>query len=284
MTPSRRVALCVIRDDAVFQRVSRAALAAGLSPGRADSHDERALTDQRNAVLMIYDLEGVEAQAASNIVRSWLRLHPSLPVLLYHRPGVVNAGLVGHLSNLARVSARMQVPGLVGEEHELATLLRELILCGPELVVRAAMGAVRRTLPPAINAFLEALLDRLGGGGVGAPEVGTVATRAGLKAWEICRACHRASVPKPERLIEWLTIMYVVALADLEGLSVAKAAAQAGTSPRHIRKLRASLLPEVLRLTGRTAGAVLPDVIRLFAVECGIDRDDVEKVIEQISA
>ncbi len=283
MTPSRRVALCLIQDDAVFQRVSRAALAAGLAPVRAKAHDERTAADQSNAALMIYDLEGVEAQAASDIVRLWRRLHPRLPVVLYHRGGLANTAQVGRLTNLARVSARMQVPGLVSEERELAALFNELVCCGPELIVRAAIGAVRRT-PPAIDAFVEGVLDRLKGGGLGAPEVGKVAMRAGLKAWEIGRALRGAKLPTPERLIEWLTLMYVVSLADCEGWSVAKAAAQAGASPRHIRKLRASLLPGVPRLARRTAGAVLPEIIRLFAVECGLDRDDAEKVIEQISA
>jgi hypothetical protein len=177
----------------------------------------------------------------------------------------------------------MQVPGLVGEERELAALFKELVCCGPQLIVRAAVGAVRR-IPPAIDAFVEEVLDRLKKGGVGAPEVGTVAKRAGLKPWEIGRACHAINLPTPERLIEWLTIMYVVSVADCEGLSVAKAAAEAGISPRHIRKLRASLLPGVQRLARRTVGAVLPEIIRLFAVECGLDRDQAAEVSQQISA
>lgn len=131
---------------------------------------------------------------------------------------------------------------------------------------------------------MDALLERLEQGGDGPPAVAEVAGRAGLRTWVVLRACRAAKFPASERVIEWVTLIYVIAVAQAERLSIARAAARVGVSGKYIRSLRASLLPETPRLTGALATDVLAHAIARFAEACGVPREQATAAAERLIA
>lgn len=284
MVTAGRTALCLIAEDGLFNRVRRAILAAGLLPIRAAGHDVRTAGGQPHVAVMIYDAEGRDLETMIDTVRQWRRVYPGRPILLYHPATPAASTLVGRLTPLPGVSARARVPGLSSEEQQLTNLLKALAVWGPELVVRGVIGAMRRIMPVPVEAFVDALANRLETGGTNAPQVSKVAKGAGLTAWAVSRACRKARLPTPEHLIQWLTLIYVIALAEWEHLSIAQAAARVGVADRYVRKLRASLLPDVGRLTGTVAPEVLPDAIMRFARACGFTRDEAAVLAERLIA
>ncbi len=277
-----KTALCCIADDAVFHRVQHAASAARLRPVRIPT-ESLLVSAQEDVVVLIYDLSHPAPEVATDVVRTWHGLHPRHPVLLYHPATIAAAALIGQLTPLPGISARIQMPGLADEERQLARQLSELVSRGPELLVRAVLNVVRPTASAPIRVFVEALIEELARKRAGAPEVRAIAARGNLKPWVVRRECRAANLPPPERLVGWLTLIYVVALAAWEHLSIVEAAAKAGVTDRHIRKLRATLLPEIERLTGTRAPAVLPQVIARFAEASGLSSERAAVAAEKLT-
>lgn len=284
MRTSGRIVLCHVADDAAFNRVNQAIIDAGLQAIRLGVPSQEPVAIEARVVAIVYDLHGPDPEASVDVVRRWRRLHPKVQVLLYHAPTAAAAGLAGRLGQLPGVAARVQVPGLPGEERQLAKLLTELVSSGPGLMVRAIVTVLCPRAPAPARVFIESLIDRLEQGGIGAPEVRNVADQGGTKPWRVARACHAAQLPTPERLIEWLSFLYVVAAAEWERVSIAKAATTVGVSGRYIRKLRASLLPDVARLTGAVAPDVLPHAIMRFGQVCGLSQEQATAAANRLTA
>lgn len=193
-------------------------------------------------------------------------------MLLYYRPTMEVAPLVGELATLGGVVAWAQTPNLLDESRQFAQLTRQMLSRVPHLLVRAVLDTIRPAAPAAVGMFVDALLYRLERREGGAPGVADVAARSKLKPWAIRRACRVSSLPTPEPLIEWLTFIYVVALADWERTSIAQAAARVGLTEKYMRGLRVHLLPQVSRLAGTLSEYILTRAIMGLAEACGLQR------------
>jgi hypothetical protein len=281
MSRLEKVVICFFADDAAFARVKSACAEEGLRAVRSTQGDGSDLVD---IVAMIHDLECSEPSTPLEAVQRFRQLHPRRPILLYCRASKATAGLVGRIGSLPGVAACIQTAHLPDERIVFGRLMRELISQTPQFAVRSLINAVRPSAGAAVDGFVDALLDRLEEGGEGVPLVSIVAARAGLRSWVVWRACHSAGLPAPERLIAWIILIYVIALAESDGQSIARAAAKVGVSDKYIRQLRASLLPDVLRLTRAVARHALTHAVVRFAEVCGLSPHRAASVAQGIVA
>lgn len=191
-----------------------------------------------HVVSMIYDLAAPTPEAAVDTVYRWRNIYPRRPLLLYYPPSVATAGLVGQLGHLPGVIAWAQAPNLADEGGQLGRLVRELLARTPDLLIRTLMNAIRPTVPAAVTTFLDALLNRLERGGEGVPTLSDLADQRGFQSWRVRRACLSTALPTPELLIEWVTLIYVIALADWDGQSIARAGEGGGLRQVHPQPTR----------------------------------------------
>jgi len=281
---AQRLVICCIADDVLFGLVSGTVAEEGLVAVRCTEDEVPTIAPEANAVAMISELGAQGAEITLGIVHRWRKLRLRRPVLLYYRPDVEAAGVVGQLAQLAGVLAWARDPNPTEERHQLACLVREILSRTPAILVRALINAIRPMAGVAVSSFVDALVDRLERNGDGAPLVTEVAARADVKVWVVRRACRRAKLPLPERLIEWLTLIYVITMADWESVSVARAAATIGVSDKYIRRLRASLLPGIPQLRGALSGGLLATAVRMFAEACGLPHEQATAAAERLTA
>jgi len=135
----------------------------------------------------------------------------------------------------------------------------------PDLRVRVLLADMWPDASTHLTVLVDALLNRLGRGELGAPEVTALAASAGSSAPAMRRACRLAGLPTPTRLVRWISVIYITALAEDQRLSVAAAARRAGLSESYVRKLRRALIPTLERLTT----SALPLAIARFVAQCG---------------
>ena len=276
-----RVVVCWLLPD-VFPRVRAALLEQGLQAVPTPTDEMPTNTPRRQVVGMIYDLGVTGNQNAVDVIYRLWSLYPGRPVLLCYEPNVATASLVGQLARLRGVVAWARVSNPTDEARQLGKLAGELFASAPSLRLRALLNEMHPKMPIAPFATLEALLDRLEQGGDGAPMVSELARKAGFNLWQVRHACRIASLPAPQLLVEWVTLIYVIALADRDNKSVARAAADAGVTEKHIRTLRARLLPEIQRLSRSLAHGVLPHAIAKFAEACGLPDDRAAAAAEHL--
>lgn len=281
MSTSEKIVICCLGDEA-FSRVSSAAPGLGFQFVRSSRDEVRKTPNRPNVVAMIYDLEAPSPEIAADIIQHWRSVYPTRAILLYYRPSAYVAQLVGAVGHLPGVVTWAQTDSSPNERHDLARLLRALLSRTPELLGRALVNAIHTSASATVKVFLEALIDRLERDGAGAPAVSQVASRAGLKTWAVRRACRAARFPTPERLIEWLTLIYVIACAEWQRISIARAAGSVGVSDKYVRKLRASLLPEIQRLTGSAARDALAQAILRFSEECRLPPERAAALAKQL--
>lgn len=267
----RFVICCIARHD-IFARVEQVCSEQGL---RALLLTEPKLPTLRHVTALIHDLECPGSPAVLDIVHGFRRLYPSRPILIYCRPTTVAAGLVARLSDVPGTANWNQRPDSTEERLLLGRVLRSLVSRVPELAIRTLFNFMRPGAARPVAMFLDALLDRLEDGGDGAPQVAEIAWRSGFKPWIVRRACHVESLPPPDRLIRWVTLIHTIARAELEKVSVARAAGKTGLTDKHIRNLRSSLVPELSRLTGTGAHDALALTVMRFAEVCGLAHEHV---------
>jgi hypothetical protein len=161
MTESQRVVIGCLADEPAFATVRDSLRGSGLALLNRDRRALRAGHQFPTAVALVYDLNGPNSQTARALVEWWQRKNPAKPVLLYYRPSLDNAALVGQLTQRAGISARMQAPTLRGEGQQLASLIRHLVATGPELLVRGVLRSLNQEIPTNVSACLEELVKRL---------------------------------------------------------------------------------------------------------------------------
>jgi AraC-like DNA-binding protein len=163
-------------------------------------------------------------------------------------------------------------------------LVRELLAHAPEQLIRALSNIVHPVAADTIRVFVDLLLERLDYGGDGAPVVSSIARGAGLSTRVVRRACRAVGLPTPERLVEWVTLIYAIALAQWESVSIARAAARIGVTDKYVRGLRALLLPDIPRLDAAVARDALSLAMIRFAEVCGLGSEQAVAASEQLMA
>jgi len=219
---------------------------------------------------LVYDPAGAPAEEARRALGRWQARCPARPVLLYCSPRTVDTRLLAELASLPGVVAYLRQDPSAEAVHHLATLLRSLLAQRPGLLLSALLAGLRPNPSARLQAFVAALVQRLAHGGPHAPTVRSLATEAGLTAWQLRRECRGAHLPNPERLVEWLTLLYLLALAAGERISLARAASRASLSAKYLRQLRRRLLPGIPVLRGQPAGELLTFALDHFARSVGL--------------
>jgi hypothetical protein len=264
------IALCCLTDEVVFAQVRRACASLKLHAVRLPLSVALSPKAAPRVALLIYDLEGSPPRVALDVVHRLRSLYPSRPLLAYVKPGRLAAGLAARLGRLPGVTTWAQLPDAPEDVDTLRRLLRGLIAQAPDLLIRTLTAVLLHQSPARMLwRFVDALLARLAQGEPGAPPVADIVERAKPHARALRRTCRAARAPGPERLTEWLTFIYVIATAEWEGVSVARAAATVGVSARYVRQLRASLVPEIPALRGTLAHYALTHAIMRLGEECG---------------
>ncbi|GBD31160.1 hypothetical protein HRbin33_00108 [bacterium HR33] len=234
---------------------------------------------------MIYQPRRDDLHTGLLVVEHWTNLYPNRPLVLCF-PGPIGgrADSLSSLNHFSGVLAWMTDAEVSPQgAAEIAAVVARLLAMAPEFLVRALVKLVSPQLTPAVTAFREALLDRLRTGGTSAPTRSTLAAASQFPLWRIQRACRKAGLPPPERLVEWLTLIYVLARADWEEISIARAAAHSEISDKYLRGLRSRLLPGVPRLSARQAGDILVRAIVTFAQEAKLPAERAGEIAERLS-
>jgi len=265
-----RLALCCIADQATYTVVARACTAAGLTPMPAGFRELATPPAASTPEILIYDLHTMPGANPRDLVRSWRARYPRSPVLLYCSGEAEHVGLAAELGLWRGIVVWPRQPGGQDPIQGLARLLHYLTAPQPSQLVYALLESLRPNASPKIQAFAAALLDHLAQGGEGAPSISGLAAKAACEPWQLRRACAAARLPSPEHLVEWLTLIYVLALADREGLSVTEASRRAGLDRKYIPGLRSRLMPEVSTFRGRTARDLLAEAVGGFAHTLGL--------------
>lgn len=280
---AERTVICCLADDALFNRVSSALAGQGLQTVRWTHADEATAARLPDGVALIHDLDAPGGGIAADTFHDWRSAHPGRPVLLYYRPTMEVAPLVGELATLGGVVAWAQTPNVLDESRQFAQLTRQMLSRVPHLLVRAVLDTIRPAAPAAVGMFVDALVYRLERREAGAPGVADVAAEAGVRPWAVRRACRAARLPTPEPLVEWLTFIYVIALADWERISITQAAITVGLTEKYMRGLRVHLLPQVSRLAGTLSEYILTRAIMGLAEACGLQRVEASAATERLT-
>ncbi|GIW52740.1 MAG: hypothetical protein KatS3mg081_2095 [Gemmatimonadales bacterium] len=277
-----RVVICCVPEE--FFRYAHPALSEnGID---AELVPERAFLDmprRTNTGGMIYRPDPRRSENAPLVVTRWKTFYPARPLILYLERGPYRASLAARFGRLPAVVSWTAESGTIEQQAPvLAEATAALVAKVPEMLIRELMDLATRGTPSGLIGFVEALLDRLRQGGIEAPTVADLATRCHLPIWTIRRACRSSGLPLPERLVEWLNLIYVLAVADWEQISVARAAAQAGLSTKYVRGLRRKLLPDVTRLSKSRRRETLFAAIERFARTCGLPRPQAADVAARL--
>ncbi len=262
----QRVVICCLPHQALEQLQSAFAQR-GMPIAQISEAAFLTLPREPGIAAMIYWPATGDLKTASLVLSRWSTLYPDRPLVLC-LPGpmaqrVRMLSSVGHSSPVVLWLAE----GGISERGAtaIATVVAQLLARAPEFLIRALVDLTSADSLADVTALTETLLDRLRTGGTDAPTPSALAARCDLPLRRLQRACRRAGLPPPQRLLEWLTLIYVLAAADWEGMSIAKAAASSGISDKHLRHLRSRLLPGAPRLSASGAGDVLARAIVGFA-------------------
>jgi GNAT superfamily N-acetyltransferase len=257
-----------VADEAAYTTLARACAAAGLEAARISLHHLSAPPAPAPPAILIYDLHAPGTAKPRDIVRAWRSRHPNCPVLLYHAQTPDHAALLADLASPGTV-AWPREPASEAHLRALTSALRHAVAQRPRLLIQALLLALRPDTSPRIRAFLAALSDRLDSGAAGAPQIATLAAQAGCTPWQLRRECRRGRLPAPERLVEWLTLIYVLGLASMEQLSVAAASRRAGLGTKYLQRARQRLLPHAVAARGGSASDALAQAVQHFARSLG---------------
>jgi len=156
---------------------------------------------------LIYDLEPGDG-AAAEVVSGVRRLRPHLPIWLHYPPRPELTDLAARLALLPRVVATPQ-RSHAAEETEVRSYVAALLSDVPRVRLERLIKQLVGSVPPAVQNFVEASLDRLDRGGALAPKVQEVAADAGLSQRWLEKSCAAASLPHPKRLLDHLIFVYV---------------------------------------------------------------------------
>ena len=278
-----RIALCCLGDDAAFGRIQSACASLKLHAARITPAELTTKPLSGAVALFVYDLKCPEPQAAFDLVQQFQLCYPICPVFLYYRRTPVAVGLAGRLGQGLGVITRIQLPGTPDEVGELVRFIRRLVMHTPDVLFRTLTRVLLHQSPrDPIGRFVEGLLARFEAAEPGAPPVEQMARRTGLTPWRLRRACRNAPAPNPERLVEWLTLIYVLQLARQEALSVAGAAKRVGMDERHVRQLRARLMPDFPALRRPLIPHAVTHAIMRLGEECGLSRAQATGAVRQI--
>jgi len=275
---TEKAVICCIASGAALNRITAVCEAEGW---RVIAGTQLIPSTLSHVVAMIHDLE---CSDAVDTICGFRRSYPGRPVLLYCRPTAIAAEIVSRLSRVSGIATWVQTRDSKNEHVLLATLLRHLISQIPDFSIRTLFTFIRPRAPVCVVAFVDALLDRLEDGRSGAPHVSEIAWRCGFGPWVVRRACQSALLPAPDRLIRWVTLIYTIALAESEQLSLARAALKIGLNDKHIRNLRSSLIPQVSRLAGSGAHDALAHTVMRFATLCGLAYEEANAAVSKMLA
>jgi hypothetical protein len=281
--PDRLILCCL--PQATFSLIERTLFKEKI---RAVHTTERALLSaprEPTMAAMIYQPRRDDLHTALLVVRHWMNLYPNRPLVLC-LPGPVGgrADTLSSLNHFSGVIAWMTDAEISAQgAAEISSVVARLLAREPEFLVRSLVRLVSSQPTPVVTLLTETLLDRLREGGTSAPMPSTLAAASHFPLWRLQRTCREAGLPPPQRLIAWLTLIYVLALADREEISIARAAARSQISDKYLRSLRSRLLAGVPRLSARQAGDVLARAIVTFAQEAKLPADRAREIAQRLS-
>lgn len=274
---------CWLSDDLAFSHIQAACASLKLHAVRMPASTNPGAQPPRGVCLLVCDLDASRPGAALDFVRGVQIRHPSRPVLIYFKPTYLAARLVSRLGPLSMVTTWAQMPGSPHESMMLARLISGLVAHTPALLLRTLTRVLLHQAPgDAPGRFVEILIARLEAADAGAPAVGKLAEIASLEPWRLRRECRKACLPNPERLSEYLTFIYVLEVARLEGSGVAGAARKVGVTETYLRHLRARLVPEVPSLRSHLISNALTQAIMRLGEQCGLSRQQASDVVGRI--
>ncbi len=188
---------------------------------------------------------------------------PELPVLLYLPPTGSAFAVLGELPNTDRV--RIQVQGRDAQSlQSLKSSVSWLITSSPRLEVMALIRLTVSKLPSTAYLFAHQVLIMLGAGC--RPSVFSVARTLGVCSRTVERRLAHAHMPPPKRLLDWITLLYIGAVAVSTHKSICQSATSVGLSSNDIYRIRRRLLGS---WNGRPLGirAFWSELLGAFALE-----------------
>lgn len=198
----------------------------------------------RGICALVYDL-APWTWRASDTLAQLARDYPAIPMLLYLPPTGPAFVALGDLD--FRVRFRVQVQGRDAQSLQcLRDAVRWLIRSAPrQRAMRLLVDAVGE-IGPATFLFAHTALVSVARGERPTVDGAARALHVSVRTTE--RRMERDGLPRPKRMLDWLTSLYIVALVESGELSAARAGQRIGLMTNDLYRLR-------LRLFGSVATA-----------------------------
>lgn len=200
---------------------------------------------------------------------------PDLPILVYIPRRFTSLTLQSEFRRRPNLFVRVQAHG-AEEERGLRRDIKRLLAAVP---ADQLMMIVSRILPHAshtIVAFMRGVLERLGP--TRKVTVLNTAAAIGISGRTLERQIRAEGLTTPKELMDWLTLMYIVFIAERSGRSVAHAAKAVRHNSNDLYRLRRRLGVEP-----PSAGDQFVEVVLAFAERCGVPDGRVRTAIRNIA-
>lgn len=229
---------------------------------------------------IVWDAEPLSALAMA-VVRHVRAAQPALPILLYVEPRRDTLAFRQVAGEIPGVTVRVQSRDR-REAGTLRSFLLKWLATAPAPSVDRMLGAVLPRRPAGLTELARAVLERLSREAAGIPAVDRVAAQLGISTGTLRMRCLAAEVPAPEELAAWITLLFVVSVAQWSGASAGSVAAACGLSGERFAALRRELVPVAITDAARPQ-QVLDLTLLAFAARCRSSAVPVSEVLPRAS-
>jgi hypothetical protein len=258
---ARRLTARLLQDEGAYPIV--------VSAGEFGPRDAR-----RRCVAVVCDLSPWDEDAL-NRLDAFREDRPDLPVLVYIPKGLATLALQTEL-RIPNLMVRIQAHGSE-EERGLRKDLRRLLASIPADQLMLVISRMLPNAAPSIVAFIRGVLERLGP--TQKVTVTNTAAAIGLAGRTLERQIRAEGLRTPKEFMDWLTLMYIVFIAERSGRSVAHAAKAVRHNSNDLYRLRRRLEIELA-----PAGDLFVQVLFAFAERCDVPDGRVRTAIRNIAS
>ena len=186
---------------------------------------------------LVYDLSPWDSAAVAYLER---RVHEAkrIPILLYLPPTGAAFAALSRVPRSAYLGVQIHARDAESLGH-LRAAATELVLAIPRVRILRVLTDAVPTLSNTALLFGQRVLRGLGAGQ--RPTVASVARGLGLSSRTLQRRLHADGLPAPKAFLDWLTLLYVQAVAESRQVTAARVAALAGITSNDLYRIRRRL-------------------------------------------
>lgn len=270
-----RSVVCSLATAGARRLVSRILHDEGAYPVMVSVESFGARDARRPCVAVVCDLTPWDEEAFGRL-DDLREARPDLPILVYIPKASTSLTLQSEFRRRPNLSVRVQGNG-AEEERGLRRDIRRLLASIPADQLMLVISRILPHASPTIVAFIRGVLERLGP--TRKVTVLNTAAAIGISGRTLERQIRAEGLTTPKELMDWLTLMYIVFIAERSSRSVAHAAKAVRHNSNDLYRLRRRI-----GVDPPSSGDQFVPVVLAFAERCGVPDGRARTAIRNIAA